>query len=129
MTTPKVPVLVLDAAEPLELAEFYAGLLGGETHPGADGELVEVHTPEGVRVAVRRDHGHAPPSWPRPEDSLQSHLCIFVAEGDMDAAEREAVSLGAMPVDSGGPGPRGTRLFADPAGHSFSLEPSGTRAR
>ncbi|TXS44426.1 VOC family protein [Streptomyces sp. t39] len=127
MTTPKLPVLVLDAAEPLELAEFYAGLLDGEARPGADPDLVEVHTADGVRLAVRRDHGHAPPSWPRPEDSLQSHLCIFVAESDMDAAEREAVSLGAMPVDSGGPGPRGARLFADPAGHSFSLEPSGRR--
>ncbi|MEU1282228.1 VOC family protein [Streptomyces sp. NPDC005805] len=123
MTAAKIPLLVLDAAEPRQLAEFYAALLGGEIRPGADPDMVEVHAGGGVRLAVRRDHGYAPPSWPRPEDSQQSHLYLVVAEGDLDEAEREAVSLGAMPVDSGGdPRAAGSRVYADPAGHSFTLQ-------
>lgn len=106
MTVQKTSVLVLDAAEPMELAEFYAGLLGAEVRVGSDPDFVEVTGHSGVHLAMRRDHGYAPPSWPRPEDSQQAHLRILVARDDLDAAEREAVGLGARPVDSshrGGP--------------------------
>ncbi|MFI2367853.1 VOC family protein [Streptomyces sp. NPDC018833] len=123
MTVTKTPVLVLDSTQPRQLADFYAALLHAEVRVGADPDFVEVAGPDGVRLAVRRDHGYAPPSWPRPEDSQQSHLYIRVAEGDLDAAEREAVGLGATPVDSGaGPGAGNARVYADPAGHSFTLE-------
>ncbi|MEU6122754.1 VOC family protein [Streptomyces sp. NPDC047123] len=41
---------------------------------------------------------------------------------DMDEAEREAIGLGARPVDTkDNSGPRDTRVYADPAGHSFTL--------
>ncbi|MER7765069.1 VOC family protein [Streptomyces sp. NPDC097619] len=122
MTVKKTSVLVLDCAEPEALARFYAGLLGGEVTAGRELDLVEVTGADGVRIAVRRDHGYAPPSWPRPEDSHQAHLRILVDEADLDEAEREAVSLGARPVSADGPdGPGTTRLLSDPAGHSFTL--------
>ncbi|MCB5164544.1 VOC family protein [Streptomyces bambusae] len=122
MTVRKTSVLVLDCAEPEALARFYARLLGAETCAGREPDLVEVVTADGVQLAVRRDHGHAPPSWPRPEDSQQAHLRIFVAPDDLDEAEREAVSLGARPVASDSePGAHTARLFTDPAGHSFTL--------
>ncbi|AJE87081.1 hypothetical protein SLNWT_6705 [Streptomyces albus] len=122
MPVTKTVVLVLDCTEPLELAEFYAGLLNAEARPGEGKDLVEVVGPDGVHLAIRRDLGYAPPSWPRPEDSQQAHLHIRVSPADMDAAEREAVDLGATPVearDNGGK--HDTRLFTDPAGHSFAL--------
>ncbi|MFE4218328.1 VOC family protein [Streptomyces sp. NPDC056844] len=123
MTVGKTSVLVLDCGEPVELADFYASLLGGETRIGSDPDFVEIVGNSGVHLAVRRDHGYAPPSWPRPEDSQQAHLRILVDPGDMDEAEREAIGLGARPVDTGdnNSGPRDVRVYADPAGHSFSL--------
>ncbi|MEU0137554.1 VOC family protein [Streptomyces sp. NPDC006296] len=123
MTVGKTSVLVLDCAEPLELADFYANLLDAETRIGSDPDFVEIVGNAGVHLAVRRDHGYAPPSWPRPEDSLQAHLRVLVDAGDMDEAEREAISLGARPVDTGNVngGPRDVRVYNDPAGHSFSL--------
>ncbi|MFE9253025.1 VOC family protein [Streptomyces sp. NPDC007088] len=129
MTVAKSAYLVLDCAEPVELASFYAELLGGEIRYGANPDFVEVVSEGGVHLAVRRDHGYAPPSWPRPDDSLQSHLHILVANGDMDEAEREAVGLGARPIDTkDNGGPRDTRLYADPAGHSFTLAVSGNES-
>ncbi|GGY98155.1 VOC family protein [Streptomyces nitrosporeus] len=122
MTVGKTSVLVLDCAEPMELAEFYAALLDAEAHIGRDPDFVEVVGNAGVHLAIRRDHGYAPPSWPRPEDSQQAHLRILVDRGDMDEAEREAVGLGARPVDArDNNGPRDVRVYSDPAGHSFSL--------
>ncbi|MEU7568074.1 VOC family protein [Streptomyces fradiae] len=122
MTVEKRSVLVLDCAEPEALAEFYAGLLGAEVRRCPDPDFVEVVGHDGVRLAVRRDHGYAPPSWPRPDDSQQAHLHILVAAADMDEAEREAVGLGARPMEAKDkPGPRDVRTYADPAGHSFTL--------
>ncbi|MDT9685243.1 VOC family protein [Streptomyces sp. TRM76323] len=122
MTVAKSSVLVLDCSEPEALAEFYAGLLGADVRRCADPDFVEVVGHDGVHLAIRRDHGYAPPSWPRPDDSQQAHLHILVAEADMDEAEREAVGLGARPVETReNSGPRDVRTYADPAGHSFTL--------
>ncbi|MEU0990979.1 MULTISPECIES: VOC family protein [unclassified Streptomyces] len=122
MTVEKTSVLVLDCAEPVELAEFYAQLLGAEVHIGSDPDFVEIIGHRGVHLAIRRDFGYAPPSWPRPEDSQQAHLRILVERGDMDEAEREVIGLGARPVDTkDNSGPRDVRIYSDPAGHSFSL--------
>ncbi|MGW6020346.1 VOC family protein [Streptomyces sp. NPDC055099] len=132
MGVKKTAVVVLDCAKPEELAEFYAGLLGGTAGMGTDPDYVEVSDAQGIRMAIHRDYGYAPPSWPRPEDSQQAHLRILVDRGDIDEAEREAIGLGARPVDTkDNSGPRDTRTYSDPAGHSFTLavsaEPRVTR--
>ncbi|MEU5822094.1 VOC family protein [Streptomyces sp. NPDC047803] len=122
MAVPKTGLLVLDCAEPLELADFYAALLGAEVRPGKDPDLVEVVGASGIHLAIRHDHGYAPPSWPRPDDSQQAHLRILVAREDIDEAEREAVALGARPLDTkNNGGARDARLYSDPAGHPFTL--------
>ncbi|MEU1075694.1 MULTISPECIES: VOC family protein [unclassified Streptomyces] len=117
-------VLALDCAEPEALAEFYARLLGGE--PPAEEERgrerIEITGRGGTRMAFRRDHGAAPNSWPRPDDSQQAHLELLVERAQMDAVERQVIALGARPLDTkdnGGPYDR--RLYSDPAGHTFSL--------
>ncbi|GAA3714049.1 VOC family protein [Streptomyces tremellae] len=122
MTVVKTTVLVLDAAEPAELADFYAALLDAEPRPGDDPDFIEVVGENGVRLAVRRDRGYAPPSWPRPETSQQAHLRVLVDRADIDEAERELIALGARPLDTkDNGGPRDTRIYSDPAGHSFTL--------
>lgn len=126
MAVPKTSVLVLDCAEPKELADFYAVLLSAEVHVGQEPDIVEVVGHRGVHLAIRRDHGYAPPSWPRPDDSQQAHLRILVAREDIDEAERESVGLGARPLDTkNNGGIRDARLYADPAGHPFTLATPG----
>ncbi|THA34544.1 VOC family protein [Streptomyces sp. A1277] len=122
MAVPKTGLVVLDCAEPQELADFYAALLGAEVRVGHEPDIVEVVGAAGVHLAIRRDHGYAPPSWPRPDDSQQAHLRILVAREDIDEAEREAVGLGARPLDTkNNGGLRDARLYSDPAGHPFTL--------
>ncbi|WP_149180408.1 VOC family protein [Streptomyces sp. TRM49041] len=122
MTVSKTSVLVLDSSDPETLAEFYAQLLDARVRRCADPDFVDVVGQDGVRLTIRRDHCHAPPSWPRPDDSQQAHLHILVAAADMDAAEREAVSLGARPMEARDDVGHGdVRVYADPAGHSFTV--------
>ncbi|MGW1590910.1 VOC family protein [Streptomyces sp. NPDC002386] len=112
-------VVVLDCAEPEKLAEFYRQLLDGEqTHASAN--LVEIRGGDGLRLAFRRDANATPPSWPRPENSLQAHLEFLVA--DLDEAERRVVGLGGRPIEARDlAGTFEERGCADPAGHSFTL--------
>ncbi|MEW1778841.1 VOC family protein [Streptomyces sp. NPDC086777] len=112
-------VVVLDCAEPEKLAEFYREFLDGEDGE-ASANLVEIRTADGFRIAFRRDVNATPPSWPRPENSLQAHLDFLVR--DLDEAERRVVALGGRPIETKDPaGPYEERGYADPAGHSFTL--------
>ncbi|MEU0970764.1 VOC family protein [Streptomyces sp. NPDC005917] len=112
-------VVVLDCAEPEKLAHFYRQLLDGEESE-ASANLVEIRAVDGVRIAFRRDVNATPPSWPRPENSLQAHL-VFLVE-DLDETERRVVGLGGRPIEARDPaGPYEERGYADPAGHSFTL--------
>ncbi|MET7932846.1 VOC family protein [Streptomyces sp. NPDC005322] len=113
-------VLSLDCAEPEELAEFYAKVLGAEIQEITTLDRIDIAASGGTRMAFLRDHGYAPPSWPRPDDSQQAHLELLVE--DIDAAERKVVDLGARPLDTkDNGGPRDVRLYSDPAGHPFRL--------
>ncbi|MFJ5775515.1 VOC family protein [Streptomyces sp. NPDC093094] len=111
-------VVVLDCAEPERLAEFYKELLAAEeTHTTAN--RIEIESPAGTRLAFRRDVNATPPSWPRPENSLQVHLELEA--DDLDEAERRIVSLGGRPTETSAPGSHEERGYADPSGHSFVL--------
>ncbi|MFF7604505.1 VOC family protein [Streptomyces parvulus] len=119
MATVNAGVVVLDCAEPEKLAEFYKGLLGAE-ETEVTANRIEIEGPRGFRMAFRRDVNATPPSWPRPENSLQVHLDFVVAE--LDEAERAIVGLGGRPVEAKDPaGPYAERGFSDPAGHSFTV--------
>ncbi|MEU8716209.1 VOC family protein [Streptomyces sp. NPDC048663] len=112
-------VVVLDCAEPEKLAVFYRELLDGQDGE-ASANLVEIRTPGGFRIAFRRDVNATPPSWPRPENSLQAHLDFLVE--DLDEAELRVVGLGGRPIETkDATGPYEERGYADPAGHSFTL--------
>ncbi|MFI6491554.1 VOC family protein [Streptomyces sp. NPDC050564] len=112
-------VVVLDCSEPEKLATFYKELLEAE-ETEATANRVEIKGADGMRMAFRRDVTATPPSWPRPENSLQAHLDFHVA--DLDEAERRVVGLGGRPLDTkDAAGPYEERGYADPAGHSFTL--------
>ncbi|WP_320778352.1 VOC family protein [Streptomyces sp. CRN 30] len=117
----KAGVVVLDSAEPEKLAAFYKELLDAE-ETEVTANRIEIREPGGFRMAFRRDVNAVPPSWPRPENSLQAHLDFRV--DDLDAAERRIVTLGGRTIEakeSVGAYEYEERGFADPAGHSFSV--------
>ncbi|MFI1505354.1 VOC family protein [Streptomyces sp. NPDC020597] len=119
MALVKAGVVVLDCAEPEKLAEFYKALLDAE-EIDRSANRVEIRSEDGIRLAFRRDVNATPPSWPRPENSLQAHLDFLV--DDLDDVERRVVGLGGRPLETkGAPGPHEERGYADPAGHSFTL--------
>ncbi|MCX5262848.1 VOC family protein [Streptomyces sp. NBC_00199] len=119
MALVKAGVVVLDCAEPEKLAEFYKGLLDAE-EIDRTANRIEIRSDDGTRLAFRRDVNATPPSWPRPENSLQAHLDFLV--DDLDEVERRVVGLGGRPLETkGAPGPHEERGYADPAGHSFTL--------
>ncbi|MBC2902385.1 VOC family protein [Streptomyces cupreus] len=126
MALVKAGVVVLDCVEPEMLAVFYKELLEAE-QTDATANRVEIRGADGIRLAFRRDVNATPPSWPRPENSLQVHL-DFVVE-DLDEAERRVVGLGGRPLDTkDAAGPFEERGYADPAGHSFTLRRTSSTA-
>ncbi|MFJ2262143.1 VOC family protein [Streptomyces sp. NPDC087844] len=119
-------IVVLDCSEPEKLAAFYKEFLDGE-ETDATANRVEIRGAEGMRLAFRRDVNATPPSWPRPENSLQAHLDFYV--DDLDEAERKVIGLGGRPLetkDAGGPYEE--RGYADPSGHSFTLRTESATA-
>ncbi|MEU6348570.1 VOC family protein [Streptomyces sp. NPDC047072] len=119
MALVKAGLVVLDCAEPEKLAVFYKELLEGE-ETDATANRVEIRGADGFRLAFRRDVNATPPSWPRPENSLQAHIDFVV--DDLDAVERKVVELGGRPLETkDASGPYEQRGYADPAGHSFTL--------
>ena len=119
MALVKAGALVLDCAEPEQLAVFYKELLDAQ-ETEATANRVEIRGTDGIRLAFRRDAKATPPSWPRAENSLQTHLDFVV--DDLDAAERKVVELGGRPLETKDvSGPFEERGYADPAGHSFTL--------
>lgn len=65
-----------------------------------------------------RVEGYEEPTWPAGERPKQLH--IDCAVDDLDAAEGEALRLGARPV-ADQPAPERWRVLLDPAGHPFCL--------
>ncbi|MDI3387890.1 VOC family protein [Streptomyces sp. B-S-A8] len=113
-------LVAVDCPDPVALSGFYQRLLGGEVEK-YDDDWYDLYAPGGHRIAFQRAPGHRPPQWPRADDnSQQLHLDFHVR--DMGAAETQALTLGAVPLDlDDQDGRRGFRVYADPAGHPFCL--------
>jgi len=113
----KLRSVVVDCRDPQSLAEFYAGVLGGDLHPEDDTWVVLVE-PSGRRLAFQKSPDHEPPRFPDSHGSQQFHLDIEV--DDADAAEQQVLALGATRVTDA-PDETDFRVFRDPAGHTFCL--------
>ncbi|WP_200307788.1 VOC family protein [Streptomyces adelaidensis] len=117
MAIAKLDVVVLDCPDPLALAGFYAEVIGGTV--SAEEDWVDLKVPGGgASLAFQAAPGFVPPQWPSPEHSQQFHLDLTV--GDLDAAEKEVLALGARVLDAEDRS-RSFRVYADPAGHPFCL--------
>jgi hypothetical protein len=91
MPVARISAINFECSDPAELARFWAAMLDGE---------VAVETPDFYAVkagaiylgAVHIDD-YQPPTWPSAKRSQQLHLDLAV--NDLDAAEAQAVQLGA----------------------------------
>ena len=116
MALARLGMICLDCADPVSLAAFWAALLGGEATPVSDDVVVVGN--RGTPVAALRVPGYQPPTWPGGTLPKQMHLDLEVR--DLDAAEAEAVRLGARRAKEQ-PRPTRWRVMLDPAGHPFCL--------
>jgi len=116
MAHARLASITLDCANPSELATFWAELIGGEIAFNSE-DFVAVKTDE-VWLAAVRVPDHKAPTWPEGGLAKQIHLDLGVE--DLDAAEAEALRLGAGRPDEQ-PAPERWRVLLDPAGHPFCL--------
>jgi Glyoxalase-like domain len=106
----------LDCADPAALASFWAELLGGEVAFSSE-DFVAVKT-DGIWLSAVRVPDYQAPEWPDGGRPKQIHLDLAV--DDLDAAEAEAIGLGARRTTEQ-PAPDRWRVMLDPAGHPFCL--------
>jgi hypothetical protein len=112
----RVGSVSLDCADPGELANFWATLLGGEIVFRSDA-LVAVQL-DGLWLTAVCVENYVRPTWPGDDSPKQIHLDLAVK--DLAAAEQEALALGATRCDAQ-PSPESYLVFLDPAGHPFCL--------
>ncbi len=118
MAVARTGFVTLDCADPQELGEFWAAMLGGEiafTHP--DTGTVGIRT-DWVWMAAMKVPDYVPPTWPESDVPKQIHLDLAVTH--LEAAVAEAERLGARVADFQ-PAPDRRRILLDPAGHPFCL--------
>ncbi|MBF9132280.1 VOC family protein [Plantactinospora sp. S1510] len=113
--------VVIDCPDPRALAGFYSELLGLPVDDsGADDDdgwtVVGGGLGQHPRLAFQRATNLREPRWPDPDRPQQFHLDVTVE--DIDAAEAQALKLGATRLPGQG---EGFRVYADPAGHPFCL--------
>jgi hypothetical protein len=116
MAIARLALTVLDCDAPAPLAAFWAGILDGTVVHSTDD--VAVVKADGGSLAMARVAGYRPPTWPDGVIPKQIHLDLTV--DDLDAAEAEAIRLGARRAEVQ-PGQRRWRVLLDPAGHPFCL--------
>lgn len=116
MALARLASTALDCSDPTALASFWAQLVGGEVAYTSD-EFCAVKTAAGWLATVRIGD-YRPPTWPDPAVPKQMHLDLAV--DDIDAAEAEALRLGATKPGEQ-PAPDRWRVLLDPAGHPFCL--------
>jgi Glyoxalase-like domain len=116
MSTLRLGAISLDCADPRPLGTFWADLLGGEiAFTSHDISVVKL---DGLLLTAMRVEGYVAPTWPTASVPKQGHLDLEVE--DLDAAERRAISLGAVRAETQ-PEPESHLVLFDPAGHPFCL--------
>jgi hypothetical protein len=117
--------IVLDSSDPLGLARFWAGLLGGEPVQWYPGWVTLEPPPHGQRLSFQgTGAGDAPAAVGGAGPIV--HFDVLVS--DLAGAHERAIAAGAIFTGehvSPRPGPGGEpvpwRVYRDPAGHPFCL--------
>jgi hypothetical protein len=107
---PVIDAVVIDAADPERLGQFWQALLGGELRPEHDG-VAELH---GGRV--RLDFAQVPEGKQVRKNRL--HLDLYVPPEAKDQAIANALSLGATQADDIYDGGL-WQVMRDPEGNEF----------
>src|ERR1017187_2590390 len=116
MAIARLGLTAIDCSDPSVLADFWAALLGGEVkHRNDEFHAVKVDGDWLVDVEVR---DYTTPTGPDSTVPKQMHLHLKV--DDLDAAQTDAVRLGARVVAEQ-TNPAHWRILLDPAGHPFCL--------
>ncbi|MFI5956334.1 VOC family protein [Cryptosporangium sp. NPDC051539] len=115
MAIARFPSLVIDCADPGELAAFYGTMLDWKvrTSPG----WADVKADYGQCISFQQVENYRPPVWPGQDVPQQLHVDVVV--DDLDTAEAAVLELGATKHEHQ-PGTT-FRVFLDPAGHPFCL--------
>ncbi|NND74378.1 MAG: VOC family protein [Ilumatobacter sp.] len=119
---------VVDAADPLGLADFYARMLGWpiveregprDGFPPRDG-WAKIRSPDQpMKIEFQWDATYSPPVWPTVEGEQQMMMHLDIEVADLDAGVAWAVEQGAT-VAAHQP-QEGVRVMLDPEGHPFCL--------
>jgi catechol 2,3-dioxygenase-like lactoylglutathione lyase family enzyme len=115
--------ITLDCPDPIRLARFYQGFLGGQVVATQAHDFAALTGAGGARLDFQRTANPAAPTWPDPAAARRQHLDFAVA--DMAAAERRLRELGAQ-VSAHQPGGERFKVFVDPAGHLLCIVPRDT---
>jgi predicted enzyme related to lactoylglutathione lyase len=119
----KMSAFTIDCAEPLELAKFYAELLGWII-PFSDDEYVSIAPPE-VKyggyptILFQKVEGYIPPVWPDTPGKQRQMAHLDFAVNDVEKAVEYALKCGARVAEK--QFSDGWRVMLDPAGHPFCL--------
>jgi hypothetical protein len=118
--------VVLDCADPWQLAAFWAAVVGGEPVQWYPGWVTLEPPPHGQRLSFQQVPDFTPPTWPANSVPAQMHVDVLVQ--DLETGHQRVVGLGARFLAehlSPRPGPGGVpvrwRVYADPVGHPFCL--------
>lgn len=114
MAIARLPSFVVDCPDPVQLATFYASVLGWQLE-ASDG-WADVRNGTDC-LSFQRVDDFVAPDWPGQSRPQQMHLDLVV--DDLDTAEAEVLALGAVKHEHQ-PGSY-FRVFLDPAGHPFCL--------
>ncbi len=125
----RLDLIIIDCPDALELAGFYATILGWDTEDGASPDWATLIPPGGgvspehpdgrATLAFQRIDNFVTPTWPGGTHPQQFHLDFSV--GDIDAAEPAVLAAGARVHDHQPSADGGFRVYLDLAGHPFCL--------
>ncbi|MGB7237768.1 MAG: VOC family protein [Rhodococcus sp. (in: high G+C Gram-positive bacteria)] len=120
----KLFAVTVDCMDPVQLATFYQGFIGGQIR-SSNPDFVVLTGPHDVRIDFQRVENPEPGPWPSPDAPRRVHLDFGV--DDLAEAERLLLGLGARRACHQ-PGGDRFRVFLDPAGHPFCVTTFETAA-
>lgn len=126
---PRLDLVVIDCPDALELAQFYAQILGWELEDGSDQDWADLAHPAGgispsnpdgrTALAFQRIPDFVAPTWPGGQHPQQFHLDLVC--DDIAAAEPAVLAAGAVRHDVQPSKDGNFVVYLDPAGHPFCL--------
>ena len=112
--------VALDAPDAVELARFYARLLGWQIFTESpEWSTLAPSKDAGYNLAFQTERNYVRPVWPAQEGKQQMSMHLDIEVDDLDQAVDYAVGIGAelapyQPQET-------VRVMLDPAGHPFCL--------